>query len=288
MLLVTMGKKCVNVRLIITWYSEEKNPDSWKVSTNPDPGSPKITDPYPEHWCWQHVLAAPLMAVLSWQFCPDSPFQAVLASCSACSVLPVLFWLSCNSCFVIAVPSFLFCPCCLILAVQCWQVTTLSWQPCLGSPVEAVLSSKFYHGSLVLLVLFSLSYSSCTVLAVSCPDCPFLVSSPFCLALAVFLKQSCQPGSPVLAALSGQSFLGSPVLAELFFQFCSACPVLPVLSLCPVLPVTFWLSRAGCPVLAVHCPFLAFLSFLSSGGCLVLAVLSLQPCPCSPVRADLS
>ncbi len=69
----------------------------------------------------------------------------------------------------------------------------------------------------------------------------------------------------VLAALSRQSYPGSPFLAVQSWQACSTSPVLPVTfclshSACPVLPALFYLScsdclfclfRSGCPVLCI-------------------------------------
>jgi hypothetical protein len=80
--------------------------------------------------------------------------------------------------------------------------------------------------------------------------------------LASFLTD--RPGSPFLAVLSWQSCSASPVLP---IQFCLSC--LPVLSSCLVLPVLFCLSCSACSVLPVlfylPCsarPVLVFLSLL--------------------------
>ncbi len=203
----------------------------------------------------------------------------------------------------------------------------MSWLPCSDCPLPAALSWQSRAGNPVLSVLFCLpcsgcpfclSRSSCSVLNV-----PFCPSSPFCLALAVLSKQSCA-GSPVLAVLSCSGFpillvlpwlsnLCSPVVAALSWQSFSACPVPAASPFCPLFAVLYWQPGFACQVLpiryclsfsvSVHFPLscsacqvlpaqfclcvLVVLSFRSCPGCL-LAVLSWQPCPGCPVLELLS
>ncbi len=74
---------------------------------------------------------SPVLAILSWQPCPDSP---VLAPCSACPVLPLQFILSCStfSCSACPVPPVLFCFFLLCLFLFCLTcLAVLIW---LSSP----------------------------------------------------------------------------------------------------------------------------------------------------------
>ncbi len=133
----------------------------------------------------------PILAVLSWQSCAGSPvfvWLVLLAlfslSRTGCPVLAVSCWLSCSSCPVLAVLFFWlsspFFPALAALSQQSDPsspglvalLATPFWQSCPHSPFLAVLfflsqSSLFCHNCHVLSVLFSLSSSFCSALAVS-------------------------------------------------------------------------------------------------------------------------
>jgi hypothetical protein len=90
-----------------------------------------------------------------------------------------------------------------------------------------------------------------------CPFRPILfwLSRAGCPVLAVLLPRLSYPIRPVLAALSGNYFHGSPVSAVLFGQSGPASP-LPVpfclsFSACPIMAVPFWLSFPFCPIPAL-------------------------------------
>ncbi len=98
--------------------------------------------------CWQPcsvspVLAALFLAVLAWHL-----VLPVLSS--AYPILAVPFWLSYYSCPVMGDLFWLSSPFVLPLLsfLSGTVLATLSWQPCLPSPVLAVLSWKSSHGGL--------------------------------------------------------------------------------------------------------------------------------------------
>jgi hypothetical protein len=99
-------------------------------------------------------------------------------------------------------------------------------------------------------------------------------------------------GSPILAVcLAWLSYRGSPLLQPCHSSAVPAA-LLAVLSLQSyagrlVLTHPFWLSRSGCPVLAVlfWLSFSGINSFLLCLGYLILAVLCWQHCPGNPVLA---
>jgi hypothetical protein len=163
-----------------------------------------------------------ILEVLSWQPCPGNPFLAALPwhsfrgssvlavllclsslvgpvclSCSACSVMPVLFCLFCFACPVLIFP---FCKSCFAYPVLpvlfCLSRSTVAVQFLISCSACSVLPDSFWMFCSAF--LFCLPCSTCPVLSVlfylSCSACPVLPVL-FCLSW-----QFC-PGSPLLPAI---------------------------------------------------------------------------------------
>ncbi len=118
---------------------------------------------------WQFSPNCPVLMVLSWQSC----FAVLFClSCSASNVLPVMFRLSCSGCLV---PPFSFCLSCFACPFlpSHFAYPVLGW-PFLASCPDCPLPTSCLHclswqpcpGSLVLAVLFWPSCSGRSVLAV--------------------------------------------------------------------------------------------------------------------------
>ncbi len=139
-------------------------------------------------------------------------------------------------------------------------------------------------------VLFCLSCSACTVLAVSfrlsCCGCPVLVvlfwlSSLFWCPLLSVLPWLSYPNSSIQVVRAGspvlESFPDSPAQAVLSWQSCSASPVPPVQFHLSCLPVLLCMSRSlwmSSPLCSVHTDLEVPCSWQPCLGDPVLAVLS--------------
>jgi hypothetical protein len=180
-----------------------------------------------------------------------------------------------------------------VLTIPHWSpvlavLSVFFWLYFSGLPVRAFLSRLSCPGCSVLAVLFCLSScSSCPVLAV-----PFWLSRSGCLVLVVSFWLYCLIFSFPTVIFWLSSFLFCPgclILAVICWHPCldSSWQFFPARS---VLPVSIWLPRSGCRVLAFCSGRLLFffLPWLSFPSIPVLAAIFWQPCPSRPVLEVLS